>query len=166
MKLPSILYHGTSTGYLNQILRDGLDPISSHKGYLCYTPDLAIAKHHADAMAEWDPEYVKRPCSPIIFAIPIDRFLPSAFCLDENFITLNPSAGRAAGKPMQHLVGSWRQVLALAGSVGNKRLVRVSRDMIVSRNPGLPADHGSPRVRTTLKPAAPEPDEPVAPPSP
>ena len=54
MNLPETLYHGTSDGYLDAILRDGLRPESSGTGYLCYADDHAVALHHAAHMAEWD----------------------------------------------------------------------------------------------------------------
>lgn len=127
------LFHGTSTGYLSQILRNGLDPKSSCKKYLCYTDDLAIAKHHATHMAEWDEVVLEKTCRPVIFAIPSDQFLPTGFCLDENFIDLGPSAGRAIGRPLAHILRSWHLVFNISGSVGYNRLLRVRRPMIIGR---------------------------------
>lgn len=126
-----VLFHGTSTGYLGQILRDGLDPRSSYKGYLCYADDLAIARWHADCMAEWDAGKLNKPCRPVVFAIPIGAFLPADFCLEENYIDLGPSAGRAVGRRLRHLLRSWRLVLAVAGAVGYRRRVLVDRAMIL-----------------------------------
>lgn len=131
MRLPKLLFHGTSTGYLGQILREGLHPESSHKGYLCFTDKIVIAEHHADCMAEWDSDSLKQDCRPVVFAIPTSRFLPAHFCLDENYIVLRPSAGRRAGLRLDHLVGRWRQVLQIGGAVGYRRLLRVDRAMML-----------------------------------
>ena len=131
MKLPSILFHGTSTGYLDQMLRDGLDPRSSYKGYLGFTNQIAIAEHHAEHMTDWDGSILKRVCHPVVFAIPISAFTPAHFCLDENFIELRPSAGRRAGLNMDHLLGTWRQVLQIAGAVGYRRLLKVDHTMMM-----------------------------------
>jgi hypothetical protein len=127
-----VLYHGTSTGYLKQILRDGLRPESSYKGYLCYTDEAAIADHHAQFMAEWDAEYVEHPCHPVIFAIPFERFDRSAFCLEENWIDLGPSAGRAVRMDMTRREWTWETLLTETGAVGYAATMPVGREDILN----------------------------------
>lgn len=127
-----ILYHGTSTGYLDQILRDGLRPESSYKGYLCYTDEIAIADHHAQFMAKWDEAYVGYPCQPVIFAIPFERFDKSAFCIEQNWIDLGPSSGRAVHMAMDGREWTWEALLSETGAVGYAATMSVSRGDILN----------------------------------
>lgn len=133
------LYHGTSTGYLRQILRDGLRPESSYKGYLCYADDRRVATYHAVAMAEWDTDRLGAECRAIVFAIPVDRFAKAGFCLDENFIELGPSTGRAVGRDLLGKVWSWQRLLHHAGAVGYRERLRVDGRMIarIGRSGGI-----------------------------
>lgn len=122
------LFHGTSTAYLDQMLQDGLRPESSYKGYLCYSDDIGIAQYHAHFMAAWDSKFVGRRCEPIMFRIPGYRFSVDSFCLDENFISLGASAGRAVGLDLSKIGKDWRELLTVAGSVGYQLLMPVSRE--------------------------------------
>ncbi|NTF18005.1 hypothetical protein G6L37_06280 [Agrobacterium rubi] len=126
--LPEYLYHGTSDFYLDQILRDGLDPRSSADAYLCYSDDPEIAIHHARCMAHWDAGRNKAVCEPILFKIPIRRFDETAFCLDCNFIDLGPSAGRAVASDIRGQELEWRELLELAGAVGYRAVLDVSEN--------------------------------------
>lgn len=135
-RLPAVLYHGTSTGYLAGILGRGLDPQSSADGYLCYTDDLGTARYHAQHMADWDTGSLGRDCAPLVFAIPIARFDPARFCLDANFIRLGPSHGRAVGQNLRERDWTWHELLARAGAVGYTALQPVSaHDLIAETAP-------------------------------
>ena len=130
MSMPSFLYHGTSTGYFDQILQDGLCPSLPQVwpdpgSYLCFADELVIAWHHAECMAEWDSGTLERDCEPIVFIIPIERFTRSAFCLDRNFVRLAPSSGRAVGKPLPKRQWNWYALLKHAGAVGYRKNVKV-----------------------------------------
>lgn len=125
------LYHGTSTAYLDGILRNGLQPESSYKGYICYADDIEISVYHAGFMAKWDEIYVGRKCYPVIFRIPFLRFDASCFCLDQNFIELGPSAGRAVGMDMQARSWTWRSLLTATGAVGYAATMGVTEDDIM-----------------------------------
>lgn len=142
--LPAFLYHGTSTKYLDQMLRDGLEPCHMTGAVLmgCYADDPAIAWHHAECMAEAEE------ADPILFRIPIDRFDPGSFTLDDKFVELAPSSGR--GVALYHATGhaawerapwTWRAMLHLAGSVGYVETIPVSRDDLVALD-GLPREVG------------------------
>lgn len=133
--LPALLYHGTSDGYLDQILRDGLDPRSSVERYLCYTDDVAIARHHANHMAEHDSAILGKACRAVIFAIPMTRFERAGFCLDRNFVRLGPSHGRAVGQQLGHRRWTWEELLAHAGAVGYAHLLRVEPSNLISEDP-------------------------------
>lgn len=137
MSLPALLYHGTSTKYLKQMLRDGLragwpqcwpEPGS----YLCFADQIEIAQHHARHMAEWDRDQPEDSYTPIVFVIPIKRFMRSAFCLERNFIRLGPSAGRAVGKRLPKRRWHWYALLKHAGSVGYRRTVTVTAADIIT----------------------------------
>ena len=147
MRLPGVLYHGTSSCYLDGIISDGLRPESSSTGYLCFTDDPAIAKHHARHMADWDEGRTGRPCEPLIFEIPTKLFRTSKFCRDDNFLRLGPSAGRGTTKDTGELIErrrkagfawSWQELLAIAGSVGYRGVVPVTRDMARALSPQEP----------------------------
>lgn len=129
--LPNCLYHGTSTGYLPQILRDGLCPLASADEYICFTDDPDIAIHHAECMASWDTGRLQKDCDPVLFKITIDRFNVAEFCLDENFITLAPSAGRAVGVDLRGLGLDWNGLLMVAGAVGYRSILKVSEDDLI-----------------------------------
>lgn len=137
--LPDVLFHGTSSCYLDAIVREGLRPESSCTGYLCFTDDPAIAAHHARHMADWDGARNGLSCEPLIFSIPSNLFRSSQFCLDENFIRLGPSAGRGTGKDVGELIEqrrksgyrwSWQELLSIAGSVGYRGVVSVRLGMV------------------------------------
>ena len=119
------LFHGTSSLYLEHILRDGLVPEASYKGYLCYADELDISRHHANFMAEWEQS------DPVIFSIPIEKFDPEYFCLEENFIELGPSSGRAQGTDLRHRSWTWKELLDIAGAVGYSKVVKVDKENIL-----------------------------------
>lgn len=133
--MPEFLYHGTSTGYLDQILRDGLDPQSSYKGYLCYADDLAISAWHAECMAVSDEAHLDVQCMPVIFKINQNRFSRRKFCLEQNFIDPGPSAGRACENGLPERDWTWQALLAFAGAVGYRKLLRVSAADILQALP-------------------------------
>jgi hypothetical protein len=133
--LPPRLYHGTSDGYLDQILRDGLDPQSSRDGYLCYTDDPETARYHALHMAEWDSEVLDRTCRPVTITIPFDRFAIEGFCLDRNFIRLGPSHGRAVGRRLGGRRWTWETLLRETGAVGYRLRLIVGRDDVTRLRP-------------------------------
>ncbi|HVL73874.1 MAG TPA: hypothetical protein VM434_18535 [Beijerinckiaceae bacterium] len=119
--LPPVLFHGTSTRWLGQILREGLMPchITGRVPMLCLTDEHRVADHHAQHMAE-DEE-----ADPIIFRLPITRFDPSAFTLEDKFVELGPSAGRGVyayeimGEERWRNAGwSWSAMLRIGGAVG------------------------------------------------
>jgi hypothetical protein len=132
--LSPILYHGTSTGYLKQILGDGLDPRSSYKGYLCYSDELRCSTWFARCMAEWDSNVLDKDCDPVILRIDTTRFDPSLFCLEENFIEFGPVHCRGADHV--DLIQSrddwtWRALYELTGGVGYKGPLKVAQADIV-----------------------------------
>ena len=126
LTLPAVLYHGTSTGYLDEMFASGLNPASSLNGYLCYTDDPATARYHAEHMAVWDTGSLGRACAPIVFALPIERFDPTYFCLEANFIRLGPSHGRAVGQNLRDRAWTWAELLTHAGAVGYAAGLRVT----------------------------------------
>lgn len=140
MKLPETLYHGTSDGYLEAILRDGLRPESSGTGYLCYTDEIEVALHHAACMAEWDESMLGRACRPVVFAVPIGSFDTGGFVLEEGFIRNGPSAGRACvsmeaariRERHERRPWSWDELLVHAGAVGYARTLKVTVEMILA----------------------------------
>lgn len=142
--LPAFLYHGTSTRYLEQILRDGLAPCHMTGAVLmcCYADDPAISWHHAECMAEAED------ADPVLFRIPIGRFDTAKFTLDDKFVELGPSAGRgvapyrAAGEEAwESAPWTWRAMLHLAGAVGYVDTLPVSRGDLVAADgrPPVPA---------------------------
>jgi hypothetical protein len=147
MKLPRVLYHGTSDGYLGAILRDGLMPNSAGNGYLCYTDEEDVAVNHAQCMAEWDEAKLGRPCRAIIFAVPIAVFEVEGFVLEEKFIEIGPSGGRACNASMtahiqeRHPIDPWKwdELLTYAGAVGYARILRVEASMIMEVPGEVPA---------------------------
>ncbi len=118
MALPARLFHGTSDGYLDQILADGLDPKASVRRYLCYTDDPEIARYHALHMAEHDTDILGRRCRPVCIAIEIERFDETGFRVERNFIRLTPSYGRARGRNLKGRTWTWQSLLEEAGAVG------------------------------------------------
>jgi hypothetical protein len=135
--LPPVLYHGTSTKWLDQILRDGLKPchLTGAVEMGCYADDRDIAIHHAVEMADFEE------ADPVLFRLPTSRFDVAGFTVDDKFIELRPSAGR--GKFVLAMVGeeawenapwTWLAMLRLAGSVGYTGTVPVSRADLV---PGI-----------------------------
>lgn len=132
--LPAVLYHGTSTKWLDQILRDGLEPCHMTGAVLmgCYTDDRDVAIHHAVEMAEFEE------ADPVLFRLPASRFDVARFTLDDKFVELHPSAGR--GTYALAVVGedawenapwTWRAMLRIAGSVGYTGTIPVARCDIV-----------------------------------
>lgn len=127
--LPAFLFHGTSTKWLEQILRDGLEPCHMTGAVLmgCYTDDRDIAIHHAVEMAEFEE------AEPVLFRIPTSRFDPAGFTLDDKFVELHPSAGRGTfalsivgADAWENAPWTWFAMLRIAGSVGYTRTVPVS----------------------------------------
>lgn len=132
--LPAILYHGTSTKWLDQILRDGLEPCHMTGAVLmgCYTDDRAVAIHHAIEMADYED------ADPVLFGIPTSRFDISRFTLDDKFVELHPSAGRGVhalatvgADPWENAPWTWLAMLRIAGSVGYTATIPVGRGDIV-----------------------------------
>lgn len=138
MQLPKMLFHGTSDAYLESMIRDGLMPDSAGNGYLCYTDEEDVAIHHAKCMAEWDESTLERRCLPIIFAIPISEFDVKGFVLEQKFIEIGPSGGRACNEEMTaHIKNrhasqpwAWDELLEYSGAVGYARILKVDRSMI------------------------------------
>lgn len=138
MKLPTILYHGTSTGYLDQILRDGLLPphpdLRPEPGsYTCWTDTFSVAEFHAHHMEENDTEFLDKVCDPIVFAVPIERFKVFGFVLEQNFIRLGVSGegGRNSDVELRGKQWNWRKLLKFTGGVGYELPMPVSADMII-----------------------------------
>lgn len=137
MSLPAILYHGTSSCYLDSILSIGLQPYRQYgggaRGFVCLTDEFAVAQHHAFHMAEWDADVVESdrphvPASvrPVIFQIPIDRLPRGGFVMERGFIRRGPSAGRAAGAPLPKRRWNWFSLLKHTGAVGYGRPIAVT----------------------------------------
>ncbi len=134
-QLPSVLYHGTSTKWLDQILRDGLKPchLTGEVVMGCYTDDREIAIHHAVEMADFED------AAPVLFRLPMDRFDVEKFTLDDKFVELHPSAGRGrfvvemvGGEAWENAPWTWLAMLRLAGSVGYTGTIPVSQgDLVV-----------------------------------
>lgn len=138
MKLPAILYHGTSTGYLAQILRDGILPPHPRcrpepGSYSCWTDTFAVAEFHAHQMEEFDSDWLKRDCDPIVFAVRIAEFAIAGFVLEQNFIRLGPSGegGRNYGAELRGKKWNWRKLLKFTGGVGYELPMRVTESMII-----------------------------------
>ncbi len=132
--LPAVLYHGTSTKWLDQILRDGLEPCHMTGEVLmgCYTDDREIAIHHAVEMADFEE------ADPVLFRLETSRFDASLFTLDDKFVELHPSAGR--GSYALSVVGAdaweaapwtWLAMLRIAGSIGYTGTIAVAPADIV-----------------------------------
>lgn len=138
MKLPTMLFHGTSDAYLESMLRQGLMPDSAGNGYLCYTDEEDVAIHHAQCMAEWDESMLDRACAPIVFAIPISAFVVKGFVLEQKFIDIGPSGGRACNPEMTTHIKrrhasqpwTWDELLDYSGAVGYSRILKVDASMI------------------------------------
>lgn len=145
--LPAILYHGTSTKWLGQILRQGLVPCSMTGAVLmtCLADERGIAVHHALNQAEFED------ADPIVFSIPLDRLDVCLFTVEDKFIELGPSHGRgiAIHNAMEaEAPGSWRargwtwrEMLAVAGAVGYTGVIPVTegdieRLPVPDRDPG------------------------------
>lgn len=129
MRLPAILYHGTSTKYLRNKLREGLLPCSlvGAVPMTCLTDERDAAEYHANLMAEYEA------ADAIVFAIPTVRLDVAGFTLEDRFIT-GPSAGR--GLFAADMIGwerwrsapwTWRAMLSIAGAVGYTAPIRVSQ---------------------------------------
>ncbi len=138
MKLPPILYHGTSTGYLDQILRDGICPPypQCHPepgSYTCWTDTWAVAEFHAHHMEENDSDWLKKACHPIVFAVAISHFKVCGFVLEQNFIRLGPSGegGRNYDVELRGKKWNWRKLLKFAGGVGYELPLPVTEQMII-----------------------------------
>lgn len=84
--LPEILYHGTSTAYLDSKLRKGLLPSSSSCNGVCLTKDRDEAVYWASEMADWDSSY-GHPCKPIVIAVPVSRLDPRNLKCDFNSVS-------------------------------------------------------------------------------
>ncbi len=135
MKLPPILYHGTSTKYMRKKLSEGLLPSHMTGAVLmtCLTDEREAAEYHAHCMAEFES------AQPIVFAIPSERLDVAAFTLEDKFVELGPSAGR--GLFAAELLGfprwreapwTWRAMLSIAGAVGYTGTIAVSRSDILA----------------------------------
>lgn len=142
MSLPSILYHGTSTGYLDQILRDGIsqpwpDERPGIGSYSCWTDTFSVAEFHARLMEEWDSYKLKRDCDPIVFAVPVEKFENRGFVLEQNFIRLGPSGegGRNYGIELRGKKWNWRKLLKFTGAVGYELPLPVVSEMIIHVEP-------------------------------
>lgn len=145
--LPSVLYHGTSTKWLGQILRQGLQPCSMTGAVLmtCLGDDRGLAEYHALHQAECED------ADPVVFAIPIERLDVSMFTLEDKFVELGPSNGRgvAAYHAMERAEpGSWetrdwtwREMLAVAGAVGYTGAIPVT-EADLERLPPLEREPG------------------------
>ncbi len=138
MSLPAILYHGTSTGYLDQILRDGICPgwPQLHPGvgsYTCWTDTWSVAEFHAHLMEENDSSWLEKSCDPIVFAVPIATFKVHGFVLEQNFIRLGISGegGRNGGIELRGKKWNWRKLLKFTGAVGYELPLPVTAGMIV-----------------------------------
>jgi hypothetical protein len=138
MRLPATLYHGTSTGYLDQILRDGLCPPFPDcrpdvGSYTCWIDTCSVAEFHAHHMEEWDSDSLERKCDPIVFAVPIERFKLYGFVLEQNFIRLGISGegGRNAGIELRGKKWTWRKLLKFTGAVGYELPLPVTPEMII-----------------------------------
>lgn len=132
--LPAFLYHGTSTKWLEQILREGLKPCHMTGEVLmgCYTDDRSVAIHHAVEMADFEE------ADPVLFLLPTDRFDVARFTLDDKFVELHPSAGRGSyalatvgEDAWENAPWTWLAMLRIAGSVGYTGTVPVARHDIV-----------------------------------
>lgn len=135
MKLPPILFHGTSTKYLRKKLSEGLLPSHMTGAVLmtCLTDEREAAEYHAHCMAEFES------AQPIVFAIPSERLDVAAFTLEDKFVELGPSAGRGLfaaelmGFPRWHEAPwTWRAMLSIAGAVGYTGTIAVSRRDILA----------------------------------
>ena len=138
MRLPPILYHGTSTGYLDQILRDGLcPPVPDARpevgSYTCWTDTWSVAEFHAHHMEEWDSASLEKKCDPIVFAVPIEVFKVYGFVLEQNVIRLGVSGdgGRNAGVELRGKQWTWRKLLKFTGAVGYELPLPVTPEMVV-----------------------------------
>ena len=137
MRLPEVLYHGTSDGYLDQMLRDGLRP-AYLDDHLCFTDEEEVAVHHAHCMADWDSDVLEKECAAIVFSIPIALFDLDGFCVEHKFIENGPSGGRACNRAMtdhikeRNLVQpwTWRELLDYAGAVGYLKPLPVGRELL------------------------------------
>lgn len=133
MILPDVLYHGTSTKYLDQILKDGLLPcsITGAVPMTCLADDFAVAEHHARCQADAED------ADPIVFSIPIERFQPAAFTLEDKFVELGPSHGRGCAvyeamdpDEWEAKPWTWQEMLMVAGAVGYTVAIPVTSDDI------------------------------------
>lgn len=133
--LPPVLYHGTSTKWLDQILRDGLAPchLTGEVEMGCYADERAIAVHHAVEMADAED------ADPVLFLLPTSRFDVARFVLDDKFVELRPSSGRGlfalamvGDEAWENAPWTWTAMLRLAGSVGYTGTIPVSRSDIVT----------------------------------
>lgn len=132
--LPAVLFHGTTTKWLDQILRDGLEPCHMTGAVLmgCYTDDRGIAIHHAVEMAEFEG------AEPVLFRLATSRFDVARFTLDDKFVELHPSAGRGVhaaatvgDDAWENAPWTWLAMLRIAGSVGYTGTIPVARCDIV-----------------------------------
>lgn len=146
--LPPVLYHGTSTRWLDQILADGLAPchLTGEVEMGCYTDERGIAIHHAVEMADAED------ADPVLFRLPTSRFEVARFVLDDKFVELRPSSGRGlfalamvGDEAWENAPWTWTAMLRLAGSVGYTGTIPVSRSDIVTGirwpAPGATAAH-------------------------
>nr|WP_042673696.1 hypothetical protein [Methylobacterium sp. B34] len=131
---PAVLFHGTSTKWLDQILHNGLEPCHMTVTVLmgCYTDDRGIAIHHAVEMAEFEE------AGPVLFRLPISCFDVVRFTLDDKFVELHPSAGRGVHaaatigeEASENAPWTWLAMLRIAGSVGYTGTIPVGRCDIV-----------------------------------
>lgn len=145
--LPDILFHGTSTKWLKQILRQGLQPCSLTGAVpmTCLADDRSVAAYHAVFQAECED------ADPLVFAIPTARLDVSLFVLEDRFVELGPSDGRGveAYRLMEEAErGSWeakdwtwREMLSVAGAVGYVGAIPVT-EADVERLPPLKRPEG------------------------
>lgn len=138
MSLPATLYHGTSTGYLEQILRDGICPpypqVRPEPGsYTCWTDTWSVAEFHAHHMEENDSDVLERECDPVVFAVPIASFRVGSFVLEQNFVRIGVSGvgGRNESVELRGKKWNWRKLLKFTGGVGYEAPLAVKPEMIV-----------------------------------
>lgn len=131
MQLPPLLFHGTSTAYLDQMLRDGLLPLTDNNR-ICLTDEFETAAHYARCMADWDTgvkEIEIGAFQPIVFSIPAKSLNPEFFVLEEGTLRLG-STGRGRELNLRERSWTWQSLFEATGAVGYSRPIPVTRAMV------------------------------------
>lgn len=127
--IPQYLYHGTSLPRLNSILSQGLvpEPQKNGEARICLTDDIEVARFHGKCMAQWDKDATPKKERKIkfkttILKIPTNILSPNGYLLEEGFLHLGVSAGKAKGRVLlnEKENWTWQELFQETGTIGYK----------------------------------------------